>query len=467
MNEQRISPSYAQILTVASAFFLEVLDATIMIVAIIPMASNLGASISDTTLSLASYLLALVLFTPLSATLLKTLALADKFQAGLVIFCAGSLICALSQDLYLLCIGRLIQGLGSALIVPAGRALILANTLKPAIPKTMAWLITPALTAPMVAPYIANLIISVGNWRLIFVFIALFAVGLMIACRRLLFTLPRPATPHPPLDYYAYSLWALAACALFITFLASSKNQMDDALMAATVMLISAVALYKKTRSPSRKKLFDLSLFSSWAFKLNIVSGSLFRISIYAFPTLLIINLMTSSSFSVTSIGHCLAFIFAGNFLSKPAAVKVLSGGTYLKHYLIGSALATTLTLSVFLIPSLIQQLPALWLCCFLHGCARSFQFLGYSSISLREVGPTRMHHATVLMGSVMQLNALIGQAVPALLMALFIPQALTQDSSTVFFRVGIGTLTALVFITVLTALFLPSSSKVTFQSSH
>lgn len=145
----------------------------------------------------------------------------------------------------------------------------------------------------------------------------------------------------------------------------------------------------------------------------------------------------------------------------------MLSGGTYLKHYLIGSALATTLTLSVFLIPSLIQQLPALWLCCFLHGCARSFQFLGYSSISLREVGPTRMHHATVLMGSVMQLNALIGQAVPALLMALFIPQALTQDSSTVFFRVGIGTLTALVFITVLTALFLPSSSKVTFQSSH
>jgi hypothetical protein len=41
-----------------------VLDATIMIVAIIPLADDLGARISGVTLALAAYLLALVVFTP-------------------------------------------------------------------------------------------------------------------------------------------------------------------------------------------------------------------------------------------------------------------------------------------------------------------------------------------------------------------------------------------------------------------
>lgn len=63
MNIHGSGSHHAALLTVASAFFLEVLDATIMIVAIIPLANDLGASISGVTLALAAYLLALVVFT--------------------------------------------------------------------------------------------------------------------------------------------------------------------------------------------------------------------------------------------------------------------------------------------------------------------------------------------------------------------------------------------------------------------
>ena len=140
MKAHSCGSGHAAILTVASAFFLEVLDATIMLMAIIPMANDLGASISGVTLSLATYLLALVLFLPLSGHLFNRFALAQQFLCGLAIFCLASLACAISQNIYLLCIARLVQGFGSALVVPAGRALILANTPKIAIPKTMAWL---------------------------------------------------------------------------------------------------------------------------------------------------------------------------------------------------------------------------------------------------------------------------------------------------------------------------------------
>ena len=151
MNAPPRTASSAQILTVAAAFFLEVLDATVMIVAIVPMANAINASISEVTLSLATYVLALAVFTPLSGYVFNQRGLADKFQSGVLIFFVGSWVCALSPDLYTLCFGRFIQGFGSALIVPAGRALILAHTPKPLLPRTMAWLIAPALTAPMAA----------------------------------------------------------------------------------------------------------------------------------------------------------------------------------------------------------------------------------------------------------------------------------------------------------------------------
>lgn len=460
MNIHGSGSHHAALLTVASAFFLEVLDATIMIVAIIPLADDLGASISGVTLALAAYLLALVVFTPASGHLFKTLGLAQRFQCGLLILCLASLACASSQNLYMLCIARLAQGFGSALIVPAGRTLILANTDKNQIPRIMAWLIAPALVAPIVAPSIANVLLSLGNWRLIFGFIAFCAAGLIAICRATLFALPAPAARQHPLDVYAYGLWALSSSALFTMFVAGSNSRPLYTLLAAIVMLYAGVRLYQRLCQATDKQLFDLTLLNNPLFKFNIVSGSFFRISIYAFPTVLIIHLLKTSDYPPSSIGHCLLFIFAGNLLAKPVAARILANSHSIKRYFLYSALATSITLSVFFYPRLSDPLPVLWLACALHGCARSFQFLGYSSSSLRDIQPSRMHHANILLGAVMQHNALIAQAVPALLAAFLIPSRLPGESSDGFFNLGMATVTVLSLMAVVSALRMPNSSR-------
>ena len=459
MNAPTRTASSAQILTVAAAFFLEVLDATVMIVAIVPMANAINASISEVTLSLATYVLALAVFTPLSGYVFNQRGLAGKFQSGVLIFFVGSWVCALSPDLYTLCFGRFIQGFGSALIVPAGRALILAHTPTPLLPRTMAWLIAPALTAPMAAPYIATLMLSAGGWRLIFVFVALLAVALFIACRLLLRSLPSPVAKRTPLNRRAYALWTLFCVALFMVFVFSSTHQGYYAAMAAGWMLIGGALLTLTLRSARHTALFDLHLLNNPLFKLNLVSGSLFRISIYAFPTLLIIGLMENADAPAVFTGHCLFFIFAGNVLAKPIAVKLLTGCRHLKFFFICASLATTLSLGLFYNTPLIQEPITLWGLCFVHGCARSVQFLAYSTTSLWGIEHTRLHNATVLMSSVMQLNALIGQSVPALLAAFYNPARwLPGESDLVFFHMGLATVIVLSGITVLTAACLPSA---------
>ena len=459
MNAPELTASHAQILTVAAAFFLEVLDATVMIVAIVPMANDINASISGVTLSLATYVLALAVFTPLSGYLFNEKGLAGKFQSGVLIFFVGTWVCALSPDLYTLCVGRFIQGFGSALIVPAGRALIVAHTPKPLLPRTMAWLIGPALTAPMAAPYIATLMLSVAGWRLIFVSIALLAVGLFIACRLLLQSLPSPLTQRTTLNRPAYLLWTLFCGALFMVFVFGSTYQGYYAAIAGACTLVGGALLALTLRGARHVTLFDLTLLDNPLFKLNLVSGSLFRIGIYAFPTLLIIGLMKNADAPAVFIGHCLFFIFAGNVLAKPVAVKLLTNCRHLKPFFIYASLATALSLVPFYHTRLIQEPITLWGVCFIHGCARSVQFLAYSTTSLWGIEHTRLHNATVLMSSVMQLNALIGQSVPALLAAFYMPAHwLPGESPFAFFHMGLATVTVLSCMTVLTALCLPSA---------
>ena len=461
MNAPTLTASHAQILTVAAAFFLEVLDATVMIVAIVPMANDINASISEVTLSLATYVLALAVFTPLSGYLFNPLGLAGKFQAGLLIFFVGSWVCALSPDLLTLCFARFIQGFGSALIVPAGRALILSYTPKHHMPRTMAWLIAPALTAPMAAPYIATLMLGAGGWRMIFVFVALLAVGLFIACRLWLRSLPSPLSQPSTLNRPAYALWSLFCGALFMVFVFSSTHQGYFAAIAAIWTLVGGALLTLTLRYARHTTLFDLTLLNNPLFKLNLMSGSLFRISIYTFPTLLIIGLMKDADASAVFTGHCLFFIFAGNLLAKPVAVKLLTGCRHLKPFFIGASLATTLSLGLFYNTRLIEEPITLWGLCFVHGCARSVQFLGYSTTSLWGIEQPRLHNATVLMSSVMQLNALIGQSVPALLAAFYMPDRwLTGESDGTFFQVGLATVTVLSLMTVLTAVCLPSAKR-------
>lgn len=459
MNALTLTASHAQILTVAAAFFLEVLDATVMIVAIVPMANDLNASISEVTLSLATYVLALAVFTPLSGHLFNPLGLAGKFQAGLLVFFVGSWGCALSPDLYTLCFARFIQGFGSALMVPAGRALILSHTPKHHLPRTMAWLIAPALTAPMAAPYIATLMLSAGSWRLIFVFVALLAVGLFIACRLWLRSLPAPLSKRSTLNRWAYALWTLFCGALFMVFVFSSTQQGYYVVIAGGCTLVCGALLTLRLRNARHATLFDLTLLDNPLFKLNLVSGSLFRISIYAFPTLLIIGLMKNADASAVFTGHCLFFIFAGNLLAKPLAVKLLTGCRHLKRFFICASLATTLSLMLFCNTRLIEEPITLWGLCFVHGCARSVQFLGYSTTSLWGIEHAQLHNATVLMSSVMQLNALIGQSVPALLAAFYMPaRLLPGESDLAFFYVGLATVTVLSLMTVLTAVCLPGA---------
>lgn len=449
-------PNRTKILIVAGAFFLEVLDATIMILALLPISAELGVPLSAVTLSMASYVLALALFTPISGRIGKNAGLQKKFLFGIVLFCIGSLACAISQDIYQLGFSRMVQGLGSSLVVPSGRSIVLASTSKKRIPATMALLIWPALTAPLLAPLIGAYIVELYDWRYIFYFMLLLAILLLIATTFFLPNTENNPQPIHNIDWVCYGLWTLFTVSLFLVFVAATFQSLRFALSLASLATLTLLMLYQRTLTFPRNGIFTPSLLQFKSFRLNIVSGSLFRISIYAFPVILGIYMMKVASYSPTLVGNCMAFIFLGNLIAKPFAVKALSNNGDNRRYFVVSAFMTSLTLSLFLVKETYDSLAMISLLCFLHGCSRSFQFLGYSSVAFYEVPHNQIFQANTFIASVMHTNALIGQAIPAAVVI-----TLSADNqSTTFLLTGMGTISMLSLITFFTALFISNGPK-------
>ncbi|HEY3894190.1 MAG TPA: MFS transporter [Pseudonocardiaceae bacterium] len=115
------------LVAICLGYFMVILDATIVNVALPALRQDLGASASGLQWVVDGYLLML------AALLLSGGALADRlgarrvFQLGLGLFVAASAGCGVAPGTAVLVIARVVQGVGAALVVPASLALLRAG----------------------------------------------------------------------------------------------------------------------------------------------------------------------------------------------------------------------------------------------------------------------------------------------------------------------------------------------------
>lgn len=91
---------------------------------------------------------------------------------GLVIFIAGSLMCAAASDIDQLTWGRFIQAVGAAAPMVIVRAVVRDLHTGSQATRLMALVMLVISISPMLAPLAGSFIISVGDWRLIFMALA-------------------------------------------------------------------------------------------------------------------------------------------------------------------------------------------------------------------------------------------------------------------------------------------------------
>ncbi|MBG6207762.1 DHA1 family bicyclomycin/chloramphenicol resistance-like MFS transporter [Labrenzia sp. EL_126] len=110
---------------------------------------------------------------------------------GLVVFIAGSVICAMATDISMLTLGRFVQALGAAAPMVIVRAVVRDLHTGTQATRLMALVMLVISISPLLAPLTGSFIISLASWRMIFGALALIALlAMVLTALRLPETLP-------------------------------------------------------------------------------------------------------------------------------------------------------------------------------------------------------------------------------------------------------------------------------------
>jgi len=154
--------------TVALAAFMEVLDTSIANVALPHIAGDLGASTSQGTWVLTSYLVSNAIILPVGAWASSVVGRKNFFLLCITIFTVASFLCGIAPTLPILLLARVLQGVGGGGLQPMAQA-IMADSFEPqkrGLAFSLYGLV--AVLAPSLGPTIGGLITDNYSWRWIF-----------------------------------------------------------------------------------------------------------------------------------------------------------------------------------------------------------------------------------------------------------------------------------------------------------
>jgi EmrB/QacA subfamily drug resistance transporter len=404
-------------LLVAGAFFMEILDATVIAPAAPHIAMDLGVAAVDVNVAITAYVLTLAVLIPVSGWLAARFGARPVFLTAIAIFTLASVGCAAAIDLTTLTATRVIQGVGGAMMVPVGRLVVLRATAKTELVTAIAYLTWPALVAPVIAPALGGILSTYASWRWIFLInVPLGIAGLLVGRR----VVPDVRAERPgPLDRTGFALTALGVAALVVGVEALGRPVIDlaatvIALVAAAVLLSGAVVWLLRARAP----LLDLRILRIATYRVTASGGSLYRAVIIAIPFLLALFLQVGLGWTAAQAGAIVIALFVGNVAIKPATtplmrrfgirtvmlVAILASGACL----VGMALVTAAT-----------PLPLLLGLLLASGVFRSVGFTTYNSVAFADVDSAAMTHASTLNATLQELGAGIGIAIAALFVRL------------------------------------------------
>src|SRR5712672_301395 len=179
MTRERLVP-----LIVATALFMENMDATVISTSLPAIAVDIGTSPLTLKLAITSYLLSLAVFIPASGWTADRFGARRVFSIAVCLFMLGSIGCALSTSITDFVLARILQGMGGAMMTPVGRLVLLRSIDKSALVGAMAWVSTPALIGPVLGPPLGGFITTYATWHWIFLInIPIGLLGIFLALK--------------------------------------------------------------------------------------------------------------------------------------------------------------------------------------------------------------------------------------------------------------------------------------------
>jgi MFS transporter, DHA2 family, multidrug resistance protein len=156
------------VITVITAAIMELIDTSIINVALSQISGNLGATIEDASWVITAYAIANVIIIPMTGFLARYFGRKNYYLASIIIFTIASWLCGNAPDLLTLVIARFIQGIGGGALLSTSQAILFDTFSPPKRPMASALFGMGIVVGPTIGPILGGHIIDNYSWPLIF-----------------------------------------------------------------------------------------------------------------------------------------------------------------------------------------------------------------------------------------------------------------------------------------------------------
>jgi DHA2 family lincomycin resistance protein-like MFS transporter len=277
--------------------FVVILNETIMGVALPRLMTDLSITASTAQWLTTAFMLTMAVVIPVTGFVLQRITTRPAFLLAMGMFALGTLICALAPGFVVLLSGRIVQAVGTAIMLPLLMTTVMTVTPVASRGRTMGNISVVISVAPAIGPTISGLILSVLSWRWMFGLVLPIAIAAIVLGATRLPNVTEPR--YAKVDVVSVILSALGFGGI-VYGLSGLGEITDGGVAPATwvaigVGVVTLVAFVLRQRSLAKvdDALLDLRVFSSRTFAVSVALLAGLMVSLFGVIILLPIYAQT------------------------------------------------------------------------------------------------------------------------------------------------------------------------------
>lgn len=163
------TPLWLLALVVTMPTFFAFLATSATNVALPHIAGSFGSTVDEAKWVVTSYMIANGIFLPLTGWLERKLGRLGFLKIFITIFTLGSIVCTFAPSLFVLILGRIIQGIGGGVLMPLSQSILLQEFPSNRKGDAMAIFVFSIMVSSIMGPTVGGLLVDNFSWQWIFI----------------------------------------------------------------------------------------------------------------------------------------------------------------------------------------------------------------------------------------------------------------------------------------------------------
>ena len=285
------------------ALFMAMLDNTVVNVALPSIQNHLGTGVSGLQWVISGYTLLFASLMLTGGTLGDIYGRRLAFLAGVTVFTAGSLLCGLAPSMGVLIGGRVVQGIGAALLLP-GTLSILTNTFTDPRERAQAiglWAGISGLALAM-GPVVGGLLVDSLGWQSVFFLNVPIGIVAFIVTMRVVHESKNPEGRHLDLPGQLLAIVALGS-ATYALIEANNYGWRSPLILTLFAVAVVAQVAFLWTEHRSSSPMLQLSFFRNRTLTAALTVAGLISFGMFGTFFFLTLYLQTVQGYSALGMG--------------------------------------------------------------------------------------------------------------------------------------------------------------------